>query len=203
MSVGARSGGCPQRRRRWIRRSRLQSSFPGCTACSCRSAAAIILERYFNGRRDDDARQRQVRVQERHRRARRHRRRSQAAVARPIRSRSTFPTCRIQRSAPSPIEDLLTMRSGLESTSSRNYGAWVQSSNWVRHALAKPLAGGAGHADDLQHRQHPRPLGDPHEGDRQEHAGSSRRRRSRSRSASRCRRGCAIRRASTSAATKW
>lgn len=37
------------------------------------------------------------------------------------------------------VEDLLTMRSGLESTSSRNYGAWVQSANWVRHALAKPL----------------------------------------------------------------
>jgi len=37
------------------------------------------------------------------------------------------------------VEDLLTMRSGLESTSSRNYGAWVQSSNWVRHALAKPF----------------------------------------------------------------
>ena len=37
------------------------------------------------------------------------------------------------------IEDLLTMRSGLESTSNRNYGAWVQSPNWVRHALAKPL----------------------------------------------------------------
>jgi len=37
------------------------------------------------------------------------------------------------------VEDLLTMRSGLESTSSRNYGTWVQSSNWVRHALAKPF----------------------------------------------------------------
>ena len=37
------------------------------------------------------------------------------------------------------IEDLLTMRSGLESTSNRNYGAWVQSGNWVQHALAKPL----------------------------------------------------------------
>jgi CubicO group peptidase (beta-lactamase class C family) len=37
------------------------------------------------------------------------------------------------------IEDLLTMRSGLESTSNRNYGAWVQSRDWVRHALAKPL----------------------------------------------------------------
>jgi CubicO group peptidase (beta-lactamase class C family) len=37
------------------------------------------------------------------------------------------------------IEDLLTMRSGLESTSNRNYGRWVQSGNWVQHALAKPL----------------------------------------------------------------
>ncbi|OFV93349.1 MAG: hypothetical protein A3F68_07395 [Acidobacteria bacterium RIFCSPLOWO2_12_FULL_54_10] len=37
------------------------------------------------------------------------------------------------------IEDLLTMRSGLESTSNRNYGAWVQSSNWVRYALNRPL----------------------------------------------------------------
>ena len=37
------------------------------------------------------------------------------------------------------IEDLLTMRSGLESTSNRNYGAWVQSRNWVQHALRRPL----------------------------------------------------------------
>src|SRR5919109_2076243 len=37
------------------------------------------------------------------------------------------------------IEDLLTMRSGLESTSIVNYGRWVQSSNWVRYALARPL----------------------------------------------------------------
>ena len=37
------------------------------------------------------------------------------------------------------IEDLLTMRSGLESTSNRNYGAWVQSRNWVQAALARPL----------------------------------------------------------------
>jgi CubicO group peptidase (beta-lactamase class C family) len=37
------------------------------------------------------------------------------------------------------IEDLLTMRSGLESTSGRNYGAWVQSPNWVRFALRQPL----------------------------------------------------------------
>ena len=37
------------------------------------------------------------------------------------------------------IEDLLTMRSGLESTSGRNYGAWVQSANWVRFVLRRRL----------------------------------------------------------------
>jgi len=37
------------------------------------------------------------------------------------------------------IEDLLTMRSGLESTSGRDYGAWVQSANWVRYALNRRL----------------------------------------------------------------
>jgi CubicO group peptidase (beta-lactamase class C family) len=37
------------------------------------------------------------------------------------------------------IEDLLTMRSGLESTSGREYGAWVRSKNWVRYVLAQPL----------------------------------------------------------------
>ena len=37
------------------------------------------------------------------------------------------------------IEDLLTMRSGLETTSNRNYGRWVQSSDWVRYVLARPM----------------------------------------------------------------
>jgi CubicO group peptidase (beta-lactamase class C family) len=37
------------------------------------------------------------------------------------------------------IENLLTMRSGLASTSNRNYGAWVQSPNWVRHVLTRPM----------------------------------------------------------------
>jgi CubicO group peptidase (beta-lactamase class C family) len=37
------------------------------------------------------------------------------------------------------IEQLLMMQSGLESTSNRNYGAWVQSANWVRFALGRPL----------------------------------------------------------------
>jgi CubicO group peptidase (beta-lactamase class C family) len=38
------------------------------------------------------------------------------------------------------IEDLLTMRSGLESTSFDNYGEWVRSRNWVRFVLEQPLA---------------------------------------------------------------
>ncbi len=37
------------------------------------------------------------------------------------------------------IQDLLTMRSGLQSTSSRNYGRWVQSSDWVGHVLTRPM----------------------------------------------------------------
>ena len=37
------------------------------------------------------------------------------------------------------IEDLLTMRSGLETTSNRNYGRWVQSRHWVRHVLSRPM----------------------------------------------------------------
>ena len=37
------------------------------------------------------------------------------------------------------VEDLLTMRAGLESTSFGNYGAWVSSRNWVRDALRRPL----------------------------------------------------------------
>jgi CubicO group peptidase (beta-lactamase class C family) len=42
------------------------------------------------------------------------------------------------------IEDLLTMRSGLASTSGRNYGAWVQSPNWVRYALRRPMVSDPG-----------------------------------------------------------
>ncbi len=44
-----------------------------------------------------------------------------------------------QRKRAITVEDLLSMRAGLESTSNRNYGAWVRSGNWVRHALARPL----------------------------------------------------------------
>jgi CubicO group peptidase (beta-lactamase class C family) len=37
------------------------------------------------------------------------------------------------------VEDLLTMRSGLQTTSFFNYGRWVSSRNWVRFALAQPM----------------------------------------------------------------
>jgi CubicO group peptidase (beta-lactamase class C family) len=37
------------------------------------------------------------------------------------------------------VEHLLMMRSGLEGTSNRNYGAWVTSRDWVQHALARPM----------------------------------------------------------------
>lgn len=42
------------------------------------------------------------------------------------------------------IEDLLTMRSGLASTSRANYGRWVSSSNWIQYALNQPLQGTPG-----------------------------------------------------------
>ena len=42
------------------------------------------------------------------------------------------------------VEDLLTMRSGLESTSGHNYGRWVSSRNWVSHVLTRPLVSDPG-----------------------------------------------------------
>ncbi|AHG93735.1 beta-lactamase (plasmid) [Gemmatirosa kalamazoonensis] len=43
------------------------------------------------------------------------------------------------------LEDLLSMRSGLESTSIGNYGAWVSSRDWIRYALARPMVAPPGH----------------------------------------------------------
>lgn len=37
------------------------------------------------------------------------------------------------------MEDLVTLRAGLERTSGGNYGAWVSSSNWIADALRRPL----------------------------------------------------------------
>ena len=53
------------------------------------------------------------------------------------------------RKARITIEDLLTMRAGLESTSGRNYGRWVQSPNWVRFALSRPMVAAPG--DQMQY----------------------------------------------------
>lgn len=42
------------------------------------------------------------------------------------------------------IEHLLTMQTGLESTSGRQYGPWVRSRDWVRFALNRPLVSDPG-----------------------------------------------------------
>lgn len=42
------------------------------------------------------------------------------------------------------IGDLLSMRSGLASTSRRNYGAWVVTDNWVDYVLRQPLVAESG-----------------------------------------------------------
>jgi CubicO group peptidase (beta-lactamase class C family) len=50
-----------------------------------------------------------------------------------------FPDLSDPRKKRITIADLLTMRSGLGPTSRQNYGAWVQSPNWVRYILNRPL----------------------------------------------------------------
>ena len=42
------------------------------------------------------------------------------------------------------IEHLLTMQSGLASTSGEQYGRWVSSRNWVRYALDRPMVSDPG-----------------------------------------------------------
>ena len=37
------------------------------------------------------------------------------------------------------MEDLVTLRAGLERTSGANYGGWVSSRNWVADALTRPM----------------------------------------------------------------
>ena len=49
-----------------------------------------------------------------------------------------------KRKATITIENLLTMRSGLQSTSGENYGPWVRSRNWVRYALDRPMVSDPG-----------------------------------------------------------
>ena len=47
------------------------------------------------------------------------------------------------------IEDLLTMRSGLETTSFHNYGRWVASDDWVAFTLHQPMVDTPG--DDMEY----------------------------------------------------
>lgn len=42
------------------------------------------------------------------------------------------------------IENLLTMQTGLQSTSGEHYGRWVSSRNWVRYALDRPMVSDPG-----------------------------------------------------------
>lgn len=37
------------------------------------------------------------------------------------------------------LQDLVTMRAGLERTSGRAYGVWVNSNNWIHHVLSRPF----------------------------------------------------------------
>ena len=37
------------------------------------------------------------------------------------------------------LENLITMQAGLERTSGPNYGSWVESRNWLAHALSRPF----------------------------------------------------------------
>lgn len=48
------------------------------------------------------------------------------------------------RKAEITIEELLSMRAGLETTSNRNYGRWVRSRNWVSHILSRPFVAAPG-----------------------------------------------------------
>lgn len=43
------------------------------------------------------------------------------------------------RAAGITVGNLLSMQAGLERTSGRNYGRWVQSRDWVAHALSRPF----------------------------------------------------------------
>ena len=49
-----------------------------------------------------------------------------------------------KRKATITIDNLLTMRSGLQSTSGEDYGPWVRSRNWVRYALDRPMVSDPG-----------------------------------------------------------
>ena len=52
---------------------------------------------------------------------------------------SILPRDAAPRVADITLEDLVTLRAGLERTSGPNYGSWVSSRNWLRYALTRPM----------------------------------------------------------------
>lgn len=50
-----------------------------------------------------------------------------------------IPKAASARVAKLTLEDLVTMRTGLERTSGRGYGVWVNSDNWIQHVLSRPF----------------------------------------------------------------
>jgi CubicO group peptidase (beta-lactamase class C family) len=52
---------------------------------------------------------------------------------------SSFPSDPDPRLNDITLEDLMTMRAGLERTSGANYGRWISSRDWVRDALSRPF----------------------------------------------------------------
>ena len=55
-----------------------------------------------------------------------------------------IPSAADPRVAGITLEDLVTLRAGLERTSGANYGPWVASSDWVADALSRPLVAAPG-----------------------------------------------------------
>lgn len=52
---------------------------------------------------------------------------------------SIIPSDASEEVADITIEDLVTLRAGLEGTSGPNYGNWINSGNWVANALRRPV----------------------------------------------------------------
>ncbi len=57
-----------------------------------------------------------------------------------------IPTGADERVGTITMGDLMTMRAGLERTSGGNYGAWVESADWVADALSRPMVEAPGAA---------------------------------------------------------
>ena len=164
-----------------------------------RGRARTLLQR----RARSSSRQRQVGIQEHHLGPRRRGDRSRPRARPGDADTHGFPEIakdRDDRKQRITIEDLLTMRSGLESTSNRNYGAWVQSrtgcsTRWRSRSSPCPAPRwNTAPATRTCCRRSSRRR-------RRRAPGSSRRTHWRVRSASRWRAGRRIRKASTSAGT--